>query len=354
MNTAFHLFLICVSIVLLSVEAEAFNPNRQAELRSWSLHHRSDRRTLFSRSVSITAPAQPRQSGTASCLSAIPLAKSIPSATASVVKLATSLRGGAVVGELSDLVEGAYDWCTNLGAPAALIAGAVIATLYDVMKDDDLDIKPGDSAWIRFCKRLSLLLLISAFALEVLSIFVTTVTGTMLYSRPLELMATKVPVTATTTPLSFLRDNFEFEYLTARISFLQGLLNWLGAIALAYFVRERKENLSTQRMNRFLGTTMFSTILLMVSFYNNHMTFYPNYWYMLGHWFAISWKRFIWCWPPRPMAFLFVPMAVLSAYLGIKAFADSEVEAEEIATADKSPDVAQPPTPPPPPTESML
>lgn len=32
----------------------------------------------------------------------------------------TALRGG----EVSDLIEKSYEWCVNLGAPAALVAGA--------------------------------------------------------------------------------------------------------------------------------------------------------------------------------------------------------------------------------------
>jgi hypothetical protein len=32
-------------------------------------------------------------------------------------------------GEVPDLMESAYDWTVNLGAPAALIAGAVFATI---------------------------------------------------------------------------------------------------------------------------------------------------------------------------------------------------------------------------------
>ena len=74
-----------------------------------------------------------------------------------------------------------------------------------------------------------------------MAIFVTTVTGTMLLSRTLDYMDEVVPVTLETTPLAFLRSNFEFEYLTARIAFLQGVLNWMTAIALAHYCSNTRE-----------------------------------------------------------------------------------------------------------------
>ena len=129
------------------------------------------------------------------------------------------------------MVDEAYEWCMNLGEPSALIAGAVIATIYENIGNGDLDIMPEDSTITKFKKRLTASLLLSAFGLEVVAIFVTTVTGTMLLSRHLHEMDHVVPVTEHTTPLAFMRENFEFEYLTARIAFLQGLLNWLAAIA---------------------------------------------------------------------------------------------------------------------------
>jgi hypothetical protein len=74
---------------------------------------------------------------------------------------------------------GAYDWCVNLCAPSALVAGAVIATIYENIGSGALDIRAdSDTRWVMFGKRITRLLLLSAFAFEVLSIFVTTVTGT--------------------------------------------------------------------------------------------------------------------------------------------------------------------------------
>ena len=91
------------------------------------------------------------------------------------------LRAGAPAAvEVSDIVTSAYEWCINLGNPSALVAGAVIATIYETMNSGDLDIAKIDRPIVRFGKRLTRVLLLSAFAFEVISIFTTTVMGTML------------------------------------------------------------------------------------------------------------------------------------------------------------------------------
>lgn len=93
--------------------------------------------------------------------------------------LVISIRGGDSNGKLApgvqyeDLIEGAYSWCCNLGAPAALVAGAVIATLYENMKKGDLEVIESDQPMVQFGKKITRLLLLSAFALELFCIFVT-------------------------------------------------------------------------------------------------------------------------------------------------------------------------------------
>ena len=99
-----------------------------------------------------------------------------------------------------------------------LVAGAVIATIYENVGSGSLDIdRNNDTRLVMFGKRLTRLLLLSAFAFEVLSIFVTTVTGNMLLSHTeasLDAMMPSKMVNKYSTPLSFLHDNFEFEYLS--------------------------------------------------------------------------------------------------------------------------------------------
>lgn len=190
------------------------------------------------------------------------------------------LRAGAPAAvEVSDVISSCYDWCVNLGNPAALVAGAVVATLYENMSSGALDVDSRrDVSWkIRLGKRLTRVLLLSAFAFETISIFTTTVMGTMLLSRTLDEMDAVVELAKDATPLSFLQQNFEFEFLTARIMFLQGLIHWILAIATGHLV-DSSANKSRDRknMNLFIGGSLVTSIVVMMSFYNKHMSEFPS------------------------------------------------------------------------------
>ena len=118
----------------------------------------------------------------------------------------------------------------------------------------------------------------------------------------------------------FLHHNHHFEYLTARITFLQGLFNWLAATALELAIPIDGEGEAARRMNAFISATLVSMILLMVSFYNVHMSFYQNYAHMLWVYTKVVWGRYIWTWPIRPMAYLYVPSLVYTLVAGYRAF----------------------------------
>lgn len=243
--------------------------------------------------------------------------------TYSARSTALSLSGG----DVGALIGGSYDWTVNYGAPAALVAGAVIGTIYEKKNSDSLVQKATDPKWVGHCKRLTYFLLMAAFSLEVISIFVTTVTGTMLLS------ATETTLgsldTTMTSSLVFLKKNFEFEYLTSRVSFLQGLISWITAIAIDFAIPNDGENATVRNMNKAVSGFLGTSILMMISFYNGHMTFYNNYFEMLSRWAVVTWKRFIWTRPIRPMAFLFVPAILYTMYLTCVAlFSDYSEEAE--------------------------
>jgi hypothetical protein len=241
-------------------------------------------------------------------------------------------------GGVADIVVSAYDWCINLGNPSALVAGAVVATLYENMNSGILDVNmKNDTKLVRFGKRLTRVLLLSAFALEVISIFVTTVTGTVLLSRTLDFMDDVVPIGAYTTPLQFLRENFEFEFLTARLTFLQGLMNWLAAIGIGHLVphynsdtevddtgdgRSRHPTLVGRAMNKFIGCAMFSCISVMVAFYNTHMEYYQNIGHMWLRWGQLLFQKYVFKFPILPMLFVYVPCIAATVYFGIQAFLD--------------------------------
>ena len=85
-----------------------------------------------------------------------------------------------VAGIDSQLLFDTWEWNANLASPAALVAGAVLATLIDGR--EAMRAKVTDKKWVINLKKTCRLLLLSSFGLEVLSIFVTVVMGTLLLS----------------------------------------------------------------------------------------------------------------------------------------------------------------------------
>jgi hypothetical protein len=210
----------------------------------------------------------------------------------------------------------AWEWTANLGAPAALVAGAVLVT----MSENRVNMAPRrrDKKWIRILKQACRFLLLSSFAMEVVSIFVSTVTGSVLLSHGEQL--TKSAVVGYTSPLGLLHHHHEFEYLTIRIAFLQGLFHWLAAVAMEFVVPQEGENVSARRMNAFMASCLFSLILWILGFYNHHLAFYGDYGGMLRRYAVLFAKKFFGSWPPRPMTWLYGPSFAASIVLGWRAF----------------------------------
>jgi hypothetical protein len=149
-------------------------------------------------------------------------------------------------------------------------------------------------------------------------IFVTTVTGTMLLSRPSDGM-----IKHAGTALGLLWENYQFEYLTSRITFLQGLLNWLGAIALEHSIPREEDSPATTRVNKFIASSLATLLFLMLSFYNDHLTFYSNYFGMLCTYGKTIWLRFLWNWPPRLLPIVALPSFAVSLRYGWQCLSDS-------------------------------
>ena len=229
--------------------------------------------------------------------------------------VATTLRGGQVSDDT--LAAEAFDWCAQLGAPATLVAGAVLATLSQTR--NELIPHKNDRTWIRVAKKGCRTLLLSSFALEVFCIFVTTVTGTMLLSHGDSPAGAHAGIHYH-SPMGFLSHNHEFEYLTSRVTFLQGLLNWLAAVALEVFIPKLGEGVAARKMNLFISSSLISMIIMIIKLYNDHMTFYHNYGEMLWRYLKVTWLRYFWNWPMRPLSVVAIPWIFLSLVLGWQAF----------------------------------
>ena len=223
-----------------------------------------------------------------------------------------SLRGG----DMSEMLKDAWEWNANLGAPAALVAGAVIATFSD--KKEDLTANEDDKRWVKRVKRLCRFFLLSSFVLEVICIFVTTVTGTMLMTHG-DGLSVKALGTASKSPLGLMNHNFEFEYLTSRVTFIQGLFHWMMAVLLETIIPSESETKSAIFINQFFASIMGTLIVFMFGFYNSHMTFYKDFGAMILKYVGVVFKRYFWYWPWRPTSYLIVPAVALNFYMAKRA-----------------------------------
>ena len=209
----------------------------------------------------------------------------------------------------------AWEWTACLGAPAALVAGAVLVTLSETR--EDMAPRKTDKKWIRIVKQVTRFLLMSSFALEVVSIFVSTVTGTVLLSHG---EAAAKAAVGYSSPLGLLHHHHEFEYLTITVAFLQGLFHWLAAAALEIIIPKPGEGLSSKRMNKCLASCLATLCFWILAFYNNHLTFYGDYFGMVRRVVCLFIKRYLGNWPPRFMSFFYVPSFCMSLWYAWKAF----------------------------------
>ena len=156
--------------------------------------------------------------------------------------------------------------------------------------------KKDTKLWARFTKRAAHILLISAFALSVFSIFATTVTGTMLKSLGDRDIAEEYEETI--SPMGFLHKNLPFEFLISRFSFLQGLLHWIAGVALMYIGNAPAAGgKASTKMFYFIGTSLMSALLLMIAFLNKHMNFYASYLHMIVDFHLQFFQQYFLCRP---------------------------------------------------------
>jgi len=213
----------------------------------------------------------------------------------------------------------AWEWTACMGAPSALIAAAVLVTLSETRLKTAP--QPEDKTWIRFTKQMMRFLLMSSFGLEVASIFVGNMTGSMLLGHGPQTSAKKL--VGYLSPLQLLRHHHEMEYLFTQISFLQGLIHWLGAVACELAIPFPKETTSAKRMNKCLASWLITLIFSIMAFYNHHINFYSDYAHMIHRFLTLlllKKRRF------RPMQLLGVPSFFVSMYLTWGAFASPAEE----------------------------
>jgi hypothetical protein len=99
----------------------------------------------------------------------------------------------------------AWEWTNGMGAPAALVAAAVLVTLSETREDTAP--RKSDRPLTRILKRLMRFFLLTSFALEVISIFVGSMTGNLLLGHGPQQVAKKM--IGYQAPLALLRHHHE-------------------------------------------------------------------------------------------------------------------------------------------------
>jgi len=110
------------------------------------------------------------------------------------------------------------------------------------------------------------------------------------------------------------------EYLTTQICFLQGLIHWLGAVAVELLLPKSAETKSAQNMNRCLAGWLATMVIWMVAFYNHHLSFYSDYFTMLRRFTFLMVQRYVFETPIRPLSLLYIPSFLFSVRSTWKAF----------------------------------
>lgn len=156
-----------------------------------------------------------------------------------------------------------------------------------------LEPRTSDARGARLAKKIVTLLLLSSFAFSISNIFVTTVTGTVLMANA-DLGALSVPNTVLSqSSIGVLHKEYEFEFLLARISFLQGLLNWIAGLAIELAIPKPSESRVTRKLSQAAAAGLSTMLLLMLSFYNDHDVFHADYGGMLRRFAELSIARFV-------------------------------------------------------------
>ena len=243
-----------------------------------------------------------------------------PPSTVGAPRTSVALRAG-----LEDMRYASWEWMANLGAPSALVGGAALASFFDLRAD--LEVDPKDRTWVALSKKAISVLLLTAFAMEITCVFVTTVTGTLLQGTTINGLAL--------SSIDLMTRELEFEYLASRICFFQGLLNWLAGIALHQILPDSvlagksfadltAEEKASRRLRVCNGASVASMALFMVAFYNKHIPSaarYSNYFGMVSRLGHLTVARYFTFWKDLrlvPMVAL-VPIGV-AAVNAFKAF----------------------------------
>jgi len=198
------------------------------------------------------------------------------------------IRGGGAV-ETNAIAEAA-GWMIGMRTPATLVAGSALSSF--MAFSGELACDKSDPFVVKALKRWCLVLLFSSFFFEVFVIFAGTVTSTWLLAVGDD-DASKVSHTAVINPMAssvmgFLHRELEFEYVTIRLFFLQGLLCWLSGVAFKFLLPSFNPETpkADKELAKFYSRGLVALVLMMVHYFQRHQNFYKSYFHMCAR-FAV-------------------------------------------------------------------
>lgn len=207
-----------------------------------------------------------------------------------------------VPSELTDFAIGSASWMTGLRTPAALVAGSAMSGLNAYSSGVSIDFESDTFPQV-VAKRSIGVLLVTSFILEMMVIFVATVTSTKLLGNVDS--ANKINTMARSS-VGLMHRELEFEYVIIRFGFLQGLLHWLCSVGLTLLLPhfEKSRPAPERAIARFYANAVFTLAVCSIPFYNKHLSFYGNYVALAGRFCTITMQRVFNSSFPKPFTFV--------------------------------------------------
>ena len=178
----------------------------------------------------------------------------------------------------------------SVRVPASFIAGASFAGLFTVqIKEDGHGSSASRSLLSKYLSRAYHVCILIAFLLAINTVVVSTAANTMsLHDGSFNPMAT--------SGYMVLKNEFEYEFIVTRWSFMVSLLSFLVAtthrILYEFQLFDKNDVMSLQNSRRMIGTAvcllMSSLILHLVSFLNSTLICWDNLWSMSIDLFKVS------------------------------------------------------------------
>jgi hypothetical protein len=183
------------------------------------------------------------------------------------------------VWEASNQMKLGISFFNNIRTPAALIGGAALANAFALSK------LPNDERFDTWQWRLAsqayVMMMLLAFGLEFMTIFMATAVG-------VRLMAGGYNPTARSAVEMLVRE-FELEYVTIRCQFFTGVLSFL----IAQSIRVRRElSLVSPPLGRAGFFFLLYAVLNVLSFFGKQLVFYDGYFSLVRSFFSLNVKSF--------------------------------------------------------------